>query len=353
MEPLVSILIPAFNAQPWIAATIDSALRQTWQRKEIIVVDDGSTDQTLSIAQRFASGTVSVVAKRNEGAAATRNKAFELSQGEYIQWLDADDLLAPDKVSMQMRARRQASSGRTLLSSEWGHFIHRTRKADFVPTALWCDLSPVEWLLRKLEQGIFMQTASWLVSRELTAAAGPWDTRLLGDDDGEYFCRVIMASDGIQFVPGAKVFYRRSGSQRLSYVGRSNPKLEAAFLSMQMHIRYLQSLEDTPRTRSACVRFLQDNIFTFYPQRPDIVTHAQELAATLGGQLDVPPRLPRKYAWIQKSFGWDVAKRAQLLLPQVKWSLIRAWDNVLFRMERHPLGPSLAREVVHTAGSPQ
>src|SRR5262249_13271987 len=102
IKPLVSILIPAFNAQEWIADTIRSALAQTWPKKEIIVVDDGSRDQTLSIAKQFVSKEVSVVAKGNEGAAATRNKAYSLSQGDYIQWLDADDLLAPDKIERQL-----------------------------------------------------------------------------------------------------------------------------------------------------------------------------------------------------------------------------------------------------------
>jgi len=60
MKPLVSILIPAFDAEEWIADTIKSAVRQTWPRKEIIVVDDGSTDQTLSIARQFASKEISL-----------------------------------------------------------------------------------------------------------------------------------------------------------------------------------------------------------------------------------------------------------------------------------------------------
>src|SRR5207248_8968504 len=103
MKPLVSILIPAYNAEPWITDTIQSALAQTWMRKEIIIIDDGSTDQTLSIARQFASKTVSVIAQRNQGAAAARNKAFALSQGGYIQWLDADDLLSPDKIEAQVK----------------------------------------------------------------------------------------------------------------------------------------------------------------------------------------------------------------------------------------------------------
>src|SRR2546426_7644091 len=99
MKPLVSILIPAFNAEQYIGEAIESAEGQTWQRKEIIVVDDGSTDQTLSVARRFASKAVTVITQPNEGASSARNKAFSVCQGDYIQWLDADDLLAPDKIS--------------------------------------------------------------------------------------------------------------------------------------------------------------------------------------------------------------------------------------------------------------
>src|SRR6266404_3172364 len=103
MASLVSILIPAFNAQEWIADTLRSAVRQTWQNKEIIVVNDGSSDQTLAIAQEFEPQGVRIFTQKNQGAAAARNKAFSLSQGDYIQWLDADDLLAPNKIALQMK----------------------------------------------------------------------------------------------------------------------------------------------------------------------------------------------------------------------------------------------------------
>src|SRR6266700_4344460 len=187
MRSLVSILIPAYNAEPWIGDTIRSALAQTWPRKEIVVVDDGSTDQTLRVARQFASQTVSIVTQENRGASAARNRALELCQGDYIQWLDADDLLSPDKVAKQMAATQECQDTRRLLSSGWGYFMYRPSRAQFLPTSLWCDLSPVEWLLRKMGQKLHMQTATWLVSRTLTQAAGPWDTRLSLDDDGEYF----------------------------------------------------------------------------------------------------------------------------------------------------------------------
>jgi len=336
MKPLVSILIPAFNAQEWIADTLRSAIAQTWQRKEIIVVDDGSTDQTLVITRRFESGWVRVVTQKNQGAAAARNKAYSLSRGDYIQWLDADDLLAPDKIARQIAALDQCRSNRTLLSSAWGKFMYRYYRAEFTPTALWCDLSPAEWLLRKMEQNIFMQTSTWLVSRELTEAAGPWNTQLLYDDDGEYFCRVLLASDGVRFVPEARVYYRASGFGSLSHVGRSDRKVEALWHSMQLHIRYLRSLEDSQRVRAACVNYLQTLLIYFYPERLDIFEQAEQLAGDLGGQLEVP-RLSWKYSWIKAAFGWRPAKRVRLFLPDVRFSLVRYWDKALFRVENRRL----------------
>ena len=173
MKPLVSILIPAYNAEPFIADTIKSALAQTWPEKEIVVVDDGSTDNTLSIAMKFASVGITVVTQKNQGASAARNKAFSLCHGEYVQWLDADDLLARDKISKQMETVAQIPNKRVLFSSEWGRFMFRVSRTKFISTSLWADLSPLGWLLRKMGQNLHMQPATWLVSRELTEAAGP------------------------------------------------------------------------------------------------------------------------------------------------------------------------------------
>src|ERR1700730_823059 len=258
MKPLVSILIPAYNAETWIADTIKSAIGQSWPRKEIIIVDDGSTDQTLAIARQFASKEVVVVSQNNQGAAATRNHALSVSQGDFIQWLDADDLLSPNKVTKQLEALGENRNLRTLLSSEWGYFAYRTDRAQFLPTSLWSDLVPVEWLLRKMGENQHMQTATWLVSRELTEAAGSWDVRLLSDDDGEYFCRVLLASEGVRFVSGAKVFYRVTPSSRLSYVGMSDRKKEALLVSMQLHIKYIRSLEESDRVRAVCMTYMQN-----------------------------------------------------------------------------------------------
>ena len=332
MKPLVSILIPAYNAERWISDAIRSAIEQTWDRKEIVVVDDGSKDRTVAKARLFESDCMKVYTQANQGAAAARNKAFSLCSGDYIQWLDADDLIAPDKIARQMHALGDSPNKRVLVSGEWGKFIYRYERAKFVPTALWTDLPKVEWLTRKMEQDLYMQTAAWLVSRELTEAAGPWDTRILGDDDGEYFCRVLLASEGVRFVSGAKVYYRASGASSLSYIGNSVRKQDAQWISMWLHIAYIRSLEDSERVKAACVTYLQNWMVFFYPERQDIFREAQDLARSLGGHLEAP-RLSWKYSWIRVIFGWRLATRSQLFLRELRWSAERLWDRALLRIE--------------------
>jgi glycosyltransferase involved in cell wall biosynthesis len=331
MKPLVSILIPAYNAEQWVAGAIQSAQGQTWPNKEIIVVDDESRDGTFEAARRLASAEVKVVTVPNAGAAAARNHALGLSQGDYIQFLDADDLLAPDKIEKQLGALREGESRRILLSSAWSPFYFRTRKARWVESLLCQDLSPVDWLLAKLGHNLHMQTATWLTSRELAEAAGPWDTRLLSDDDGEYFARVLLQSEGTRFVPNTGVLYRVTTSSRLSYVGDDRKK-DALLLSMRLHIKYIRSLEDSARVRRACLAYLQTWYLNFYPERPDIVAELQNMAGLMNQQLE-EPRLRWKYAWMKPILGWKTAKWAQAVLPQLKASFIRQCDKTLYQLE--------------------
>lgn len=329
-KPLVSILIPAYNAERWIAETIQSALAQTWPHKEIIVVDDGSRDRTAEIADSFAPA-VKVVSKQNSGAAATRNEAMRLSQGEYIQWLDADDLLSPGKIELQLDALNGSHNPRVLLSCPWAPFYYRTKECKFINNSLCADLTPAEWLVRKMRDNFHMQTATWLTSRTLADAAGAWDTRLLSDDDGEYFCRVLLAAESTVFVPDAHVYYRISPAGRLSRVGQSDRKKEALLISMKLHVQYLLSLEDSDQARHACLTYLQTWFGVFYPERPDLVKELQYLASELGGKL-VPPSFSWKYAWLRSCFGWGAAKWAQDVLPRFRTDCQRQVDKMLYSL---------------------
>ena len=173
-----------------------------------------------------------------------------------------------------------------------------------------------------------MQTATWLTSRELAEAAGRWDTRLLSDDDGEYFCRVLLASGGTIFVPDARVYYRISPSNRLSFVGMSDKKKDALLTGMKLHVKYLTSLESSERVRNACLKYLEGWSVMFYPERPDLMSELQAMARKLGGSLE-KPRLRWKFAWMAPFFGYGVAKQAQHSVPQFKASCMRQIDGMM------------------------
>jgi len=333
MKPLVSILIPAFNSAEWIAATIQSAVLQSWPNKEIIVVDDGSVDRTYEIARKFESNRVLVTRQTNQGAASARNKAFSLCSGEFIQWLDADDLLDPRKIAVQLEALKTTDSKKTLLSSAWGRFYYCTQKARFTETSLWTTLSPIDWLVRCYSNSHWMANSSWLVNRELTTTVGPWNTRLSLDDDGEYFCRVVLASDIIKFVPQAKVFCRRSlGS--LSYVGSCSRKMDSQFLSMKLQFGHVRAREDSERIRLACLAYLKQVILYFFPDRPDLVAEVQKLAVQIGGEIEQPD-LPLKYYLLKALFGVRIANRLRLAYNRNKISA-RMWleKNLLVNYPR-------------------
>jgi hypothetical protein len=181
-------------------------------------------------------------------------------------------------------------------------------------------------------QNLPMQNSTWLVSRELAEAAGPWDDQLQYDQDGEYYSRVLVASAGTRFVPEARMFHRLTGNTRVSYVGNSDKKKESLLRSMKLHVRRLRSLEESERVRKACLAYLQTWYGNFYPERQDLVAELQVLAVEMGGRLE-PPRFSWKYAWMQPIFGRKAAKWAQTVLPPFKASCVRHWDKAVYRLE--------------------
>jgi len=327
---LVSILIPAYNAENWIEETIRSVISQTWPNKEIIIVDDGSRDRTLQIAKRFESKTVRVVSQVNKGASAARNKAHEFAQGDYIQWLDADDLLAPDKISEQMKVATNGQTSSTILSSSFALFYWRWAKAKFCPTPLWQDLTPIEYMVRHLSEGYWMNPAVWLVSRSLTEKAGSWNEKLSLNDDGEYFCRAVYLSENIKFVRQARCYYRMSNFNQLSRA-RSESACESLILSLRLCIQYLRVLEDSERTRKASLACLQSYMGYIYPEKTKLLEVMNALALELGGELTEPRYDPGINA-LRMLCGWKVANEVTTTYRKLRLVTAVKWDEILYRI---------------------
>ena len=312
MTPLVSILIPCHNAARWLGATLESALAQTWSHREIIVVDDGSSDHSLAIARSFEPRGVLVITQRNAGAAAARNAACNVSQGDWLQYLDADDLIAPDKISQQLSLPAAALTGEFILSANWTRFTKTTANADFTTQPLCADFDPVAFATIKLEHHVMMHPAAWLVPRALATRAGPWDETLSLDDDGEYFTRLVLLSRGVRHSPSAVSFYRSQVAGSLSGA-KSDRAWTSAFRSLELTATRLRALDDSTAVRRACGTAFQRYIYEAYPFASDCRARAATQLATLGGSTLQPEGGP-KFQLARRFLGWRLAKRLLLAL---------------------------------------
>lgn len=248
-SPLVSIVIPSYNAGRWLEATLESALRQTHAPCEVIVVDDGSTDDSLHIAQRFRSRGVTVVSQQNGGASAARNRALSIARGEYIQFLDADDLLAPDKIERQLALLRARGDG-FVASSEWVRFFGEPPHGPLTPQPTWRDMSAIDFMVMCAMEELMFPPIAWLIPRALCERAGSWDEQISLNDDGEYMSRVLAASDGIVFAGGARAYYR-SGNAASYASQRSSRAAESELRAWDRIVSTMVALEDSPRVRLA------------------------------------------------------------------------------------------------------
>lgn len=120
-QPLISIIIPVYNGENYLAEAIESALKQTYKEIEILVVDDGSTDKTASIASAYKDKII-YIKKENGGVASALNLGIERAQGDYISWLSHDDLYQSEKIRMQVRYLKnleEAKRERTIIYTNY------------------------------------------------------------------------------------------------------------------------------------------------------------------------------------------------------------------------------------------
>jgi glycosyltransferase involved in cell wall biosynthesis len=302
MTPLVSIIIPCYNAERWLEATLKSALTQTWPHTEVIVVNDGSRDGSLAVAQRFAARGVQVIDRPNAGASAARNHGLRLARGDLIQFLDADDLISPEKIGAQVELLRASPAG-TVATCAWGRFQEDPATARFVDEAVFRDFAPVDFLVLAGDTGAMMHPSCWLLPRAVVDRAGPWDESLSLNDDGEYFARTLLASAGMAYSPAGRSYYRSGLPGSLSQQ-RGERARRSQFRSIELITQHLLAAENSPRTRRAAANYFQRYIHDFFPFPADLMQAAAARVAALGGATLGPPPMGARTAALARLLGW-------------------------------------------------
>ncbi len=204
-SPLVSVVIPAYNAQPYLGDTLQSALGQTYRSFEIIVVDDGSTDDTGAIAESYRERGVIVLSQTNAGAAAARNRALSVARGKLVALLDSDDLWQPDYLETMVQfLDRHAEVSIAFCDSRFfgeSKFAGKTYQEVYPPTP------PITFA--KVAGGVSHICLDAVLRRDVFSRVGMFDETLRAVEDFDLWLRALQVGCRIEPVPRVLVDYRR------------------------------------------------------------------------------------------------------------------------------------------------
>jgi glycosyltransferase involved in cell wall biosynthesis len=309
--PKVSVLIPCYNAEKYIGETLESVFRQTWPNIEVIVVDDGSTDKSVDVIRRFTVANLKLVRQSNRGKHAALNVCLAHASGDFVQYLDADDVIDPAKIDLQMK--RIGDHPNCVASAEWGRFYGSYSETRFDPEPVWCDLDPVDWLALSRANGLGMMVpALWLVPMRVVQAAGPWDetiSRAVGND-AEYFTRVLLACQRVLFCPGARCRYRSGLPGSLSRQ-KSVAALTEQYRVIELCEAYVRAREDSERVRRGFALSWQHFAHASYPYCRDLAEGALIRARALH-PMKIRPDGGPVFHLAMRMLGWRLARRLQV-----------------------------------------
>lgn len=218
MIPTISVIIPYYNAEPYLAETVNSVFQQTFTKYEIIIIDDGSQDHTRQIIESFGS-KVQAEYHPNRGVSVARNRGTQLAQGQFIQYLDADDLLRPN--ALEKRVNALLTTGADVAYSDWQRLEEQEGNT----------FQPGEVVAKRIEEvhsdpqiALFTQfwapPAALLYRHTIVRAIGGWNETLPIIQDARFLLDAALVGGKFVYIPGVGADYRVHRKNSLS---RRNP----------------------------------------------------------------------------------------------------------------------------------
>ncbi|WP_159022672.1 glycosyltransferase family 2 protein [Formosa sp. L2A11] len=307
----ISVIIPLYNSSEFIKDTLQSVVDQSYQDIEIIIIDDSSTDDSFNKAIEFQSENVIIKHNKGKGACAARNYGFELSSGEYIQFLDADDILSLDKIEKQVQALNGSQTELAVCNTV--HFIEKLEEGKCVDQAYVYSTPKPEAFFINLWGGNHLpmhmiQTSAWLTPRTLIEKVGLWDETLAKDQDGEFFARLGLQSSGILYVPEVKNYYRKHSSGKNIASQKKEIHLNSLLKATNLKAKYLFSKTESDASKQAIATQYKHVAIDAWPQYKTVYNTAISKCNALGGSNYNPILGGRAIEFIKNTLGWRTAK---------------------------------------------
>jgi glycosyltransferase involved in cell wall biosynthesis len=206
--PSISVIIPAYNAEKTIKETIQSVLNQTWQDFELLIINDGSQDATLEVIESIQDPRIKIFSYPNAGSSASRNRGIAIAKGEYISFIDADDLWTADKLEAQYKALQENSQAAVAYSwtdhiDESGQFLRSGPQQSFTGDVY----------ARLLLEDFIGNGSNPLIRAQAFAEVGDFDESLAHSEDWDLWLR-LAARYHFVAVPSPQILYRMRVSSK-------------------------------------------------------------------------------------------------------------------------------------------
>ncbi|MCF4965834.1 glycosyltransferase [Nostoc sp. CMAA1605] len=303
MPKKASVIIPCFNAENWLKEAIDSCLQQTHSNLEIIVIDDGSTDNSLEIIKSYDKQII-WRSYPHQGGNYARNRGFDLAQGEYIQYLDADDYILPEKIARQINFLE--TTGADVVYGDWRHQRHLP-DGNVVLEKIEISGNQPD-ILTALLANWWVALAALMYTRKAVENSAGWDETLPAAQDRDFFLSVVMNGSKVVYQPGCHAIYRRYGAVTVSTASKERWLKSHHLVLQKVEQQLSQKNQLYPTYRQALAtsyfELAREALFFDYSQ------YLRFLEATLVMFPEFRANSKRKfYRILQNSFGFRQAER--------------------------------------------
>jgi glycosyltransferase involved in cell wall biosynthesis len=317
-KPLISIIIPCYNSARFLEATLDSVFQQSFSDYEIIVINDGSTDNTAQIIDTFGD-KVRTESTPNRGASSARNLGTSLASGEFIQYLDADDLLLPNALEKRITALQQTEAD--VAYSDWQK-LEEQENADFTLGEIVAH--KIEDISEDPEIAIFTDfwcpPASLMYRKTMVDKIGRWNESLPIIQDARFLLDAALLGGKFFHTPGVDAHYRVHEKNSLSKRSRTDFAQDCLNNAYQVEKIWLQRKEKiTEEQRNALIK-VYGGLARFFFE------HDRHLFCdTMNRVYDLDPHYlpshPKSLHWLSICFGYETAEAIALKYRKLKQKL--------------------------------
>lgn len=256
------MIVPVYNASRYINECINSLINQSYPNIEIIVVDDGSTDDSLRVLQSYSS--IVVLRQKNKGASAARNYGLSVATGELVQFLDADDYIGENKIEIQVKQWMQMPDSQTVVFGPWTKIGVSVENMGKNQKSVWHNYdNPIDILLDFSLNNCCVPLSAYLIPKNVIRKSGLWNELLSQNDDGEYFSRVLLHATKLVYCNCALSYYR-STPNSLSKAQSPRAAMSRVVSQISMAKIMLKS-NNVEVANEAIYKMISDTLHSLYP----------------------------------------------------------------------------------------